>query len=112
MTYKAADFLDEIEISGKSYQYYSITKAAGVFGYEDILSMPVSLKILTENLIRNFDSIAVDQNSLKAMNDWCISKSSLNEIAFHPSRVLMQDFTGVPAVVDLATMRDAMQSRT
>ena len=111
MTYKAADFLDEIEISGKSYQYYSITKAAGVFGYEDILSMPVSLKILTENLIRNFDSIAVDQNSLKAMNDWCISKSSLNEIAFHPSRVLMQDFTGVPAVVDLATMRDAMQSK-
>ena len=111
MTYRAADFLDEIEISGKSYQYYSITKAAAVLGYEDILSMPVSLKILTENLIRNFDSIAVDQDSIKAMNDWFISKSSLNEIAFHPSRVLMQDFTGVPAVVDLATMRDAMQSK-
>ena len=77
---------------------------------EGIDRLPFSLKVLLENLLRHENGNSVTQDDIKSFKDWLSSKTSNREIAFHPTRVLMQDFTGVPAVVDLAAMRDAMAS--
>ena len=74
----------------------------------DIERLPISLKVLLENLLRHEDGRTVTVDDVKAMADWVKNRSSEREIAYRPARVLMQDFTGVPAVVDLAAMRDAM----
>lgn len=97
-----------LEINGKSYEYYSIP-AAEQAGLGNANQLPFSLKILLENLLRHEDDITVNAQDIKAIVDWSINKTSDREIAYRPARVLMQDFTGVPAVVDLAAMRDAMQ---
>jgi len=101
-------FLEEssLNVAGKSHNFFSIKEAANKIN-KDISKLPYSLKILFENLVRNYDGQATNQTHLEAICNSVKDKSQRIEIAFRPARVLMQDFTGVPAVVDLATMRDA-----
>jgi aconitate hydratase len=96
-----------LQVGTKSYAYYSL-EAAAQNGLGDISRLPVSLKVLLENLLRFEDGKTVTQGDIKAFAGWLKDKGSAEvEIAYRPARVLMQDFTGVPAVVDLAAMRDA-----
>jgi len=95
-----------LEVGGKSYAYYSLPKAAETLG--DVSRLPFSMKVLLENLLRFEDGQTVTRDDLQAMVDWQKERRIAREIQYRPSRVLMQDFTGVPAVVDLAAMRDAM----
>jgi aconitate hydratase len=95
-----------LEVEGQSYQYFSLPEAAKSLGNID--QLPMSLKVLLENLLRWEDGKTVTGTDLQAMADWLKNRSSAREIQYRPARVLMQDFTGVPAVVDLAAMRDAM----
>jgi aconitate hydratase len=97
-----------LSVGGKTYVYYSLPVAEEA-GLSGISRLPVSLKVLLENLLRNEDGAETDSADFKAMAAWVQNKGAVqHEIAFRPARVLMQDFTGVPAVVDLAAMRDAM----
>ena len=97
-----------LSIGGKNYDYFSL-EAASEAGLGDISRLPYSMKVLLENLLRYEDGISVTVEDVKALGAWLETKSSESEIAFRPARVLMQDFTGVPAVVDLAAMRQAMR---
>ena len=97
-------------VGGKKYDYYSL-KEAEKNGLKGISKLPFSLKILLENVLRNEDGSAIKAADIKAFSAWLRDKGTKGkEIAFTPARVLMQDFTGVPAVVDLAAMRDATVS--
>ncbi|MBZ9665890.1 aconitate hydratase AcnA [Pseudomonas sp. LMG 31766] len=96
----------ELKIGDATYHYFSLPEAAQRLGNIDRL--PMSLKVLLENLLRNEDGKTVMPEDLQAMVDWLDKRASDREIQYRPARVLMQDFTGVPAVVDLAAMRDAM----
>ena len=96
-----------LDVGGKQYDYYSLA-AASDGGLGDLTRLPFSLKVLLENLLRWEDGRTVTTSDVKAVAAWLVDRSSDREIAFRPARVLMQDFTGVPAVVDLAAMRDAM----
>ncbi len=96
-----------LEVGDKSYAYYSIP-AAEEAGLGDLSRLPYSLKVLLENLLRNEDGSRVTVEDVQAMAEWLKDRKSVREIAYQPARVLMQDFTGVPAVVDLAAMRAAM----
>ncbi|HEX6218385.1 MAG TPA: aconitase family protein, partial [Sphingomicrobium sp.] len=96
-----------LTVGGKAYAYYSLAKAGDKLG--DVSRLPFSMKVLLENLLRFEDGATVTENDLKAMVDWLKERSISREIQYRPARVLMQDFTGVPAVVDLAAMRDAMK---
>ncbi len=95
-----------LTVGGKSYAYYSLEAAAAALG--DISRLPYSMKVLFENLLRFEDGTTVTVADLKAMVAWLGNGTSSQEINYRPARVLMQDFTGVPCVVDLAAMRDAM----
>jgi aconitate hydratase len=95
-----------LNVNGKAYTYYSLPEAAKTLGNVDRL--PFSLKVLLENLLRYEDGRTVTADDVRAIAQWLETQSSDQEIAYRPARVLMQDFTGVPAVVDLAAMRDAM----
>ena len=95
-----------LDVGGKSYAYYSLEAAVESLG--DISRLPYSLKVLLENLLRFEDGRTVTVDDVKAIAAWLNGGRSNHEIAYRPARVLMQDFTGVPAVVDLAAMRDAM----
>jgi aconitate hydratase len=97
-----------MKVGAKTYHYYSL-KAAENAGIGDISRLPFSLKVLLENLLRHEDGRTVTVDDIKAMGGWLKKRRSTREIAFRPARVLMQDFTGVPAVVDLAAMRNAME---
>jgi aconitate hydratase len=98
-----------MSVDGKSYDYFSLAKAAETIG--DISRLPFTLKVLLENLLRHEDDRSVTQDDIKALKTWLDNGGKVDhEIAFRPARVLMQDFTGVPAVVDLAAMREAMQA--
>ncbi len=100
------DTLAELDVDGKTYHYFSLEKLADR-ELAEIRQLPFSLKILLENILR-FESGGEDaEGDVRAFGDWVQARSSEREIAFRPSRVLMQDLTGVPAVVDLAAMRDA-----
>jgi aconitate hydratase len=100
----------ELTVGKKKYHYYSL-RAAEEAGLAGIRNLPASLKVLLENLLRNEDGEVTNEADLKAMAAWMQNKGlEQYEIAFRPARVLMQDFTGVPAVVDLAAMRDAMSA--
>ncbi len=92
---------------GANYAYFSLAEAEKQIG--DISRLPFSLKVLLENLLRFEDNRSVTVDDIKAFADWLKAGKSTREIAYRPARVLMQDFTGVPAVVDLAAMRDAMK---
>ena len=95
-----------LKVGSKSYDYYSLAKAAEKFG--DVSRLPFSMKVLLENMLRFEDGKTVTQDDVKAIVDWQKERRSDREIQYRPARVLMQDFTGVPCVVDLAAMRDAM----
>ncbi len=98
-----------LEVGGKSYDYFSL-EAAEAAGIGDISRLPYSLKVVLENLVRRENGRTVTTDDIKAIGKWLDTRTSDHEIAYLPARVLMQDFTGVPAVVDLASMRDAMVS--
>lgn len=97
-----------LEITGKNYYYFDIQQAAKEIG-KDVSKLPFTLKILFENLLRFENQQTITLNDIEACLDWLKQKKSDHEVAFTPARVLMQDFTGVPAVVDLAAMRDAVK---
>lgn len=99
-----------LSVGGKTYDYFSLAAASDA-GLGNLSRLPFSLKVLLENLLRWEDGRTVTVEDVKAVAAWLTSRSSDREIAFRPARVLMQDFTGVPAVVDLAAMRDAMVAR-
>jgi aconitate hydratase len=96
-----------LRVGGNAYGYCSLAQAERN-GLQDISLLPFSLKVLLENLLRFEDGRSVTADDARALSDWVRDRRSAREIAFRPARVLMQDFTGVPAVVDLAAMRDAM----
>src|SRR5690554_6950334 len=95
-----------LKIGHKEYHYFSLPELAKQVG--EINSLPFSLKVLLENLLRHENGNTVTTEDVQALVDWIKTGNSSQEIGFHPARVLMQDFTGVPAIVDLATMRDAV----
>jgi aconitate hydratase len=95
-----------LKVGKKSFDYYSLKAAERELG--DLSRLPFSLKVILENLLRHEDGRAVKVADVKAVGRWLKSRRSTKEIAYRPARVLMQDFTGVPAVVDLASMRDAV----
>ncbi|MGE4313013.1 MAG: aconitate hydratase AcnA [Pseudobdellovibrionaceae bacterium] len=97
-----------MEAGGKTVDYYSLAVAQDKLG--DISRLPKTLKVLLENLLRFEDGNTVTTDDVQALVDWQKDKRSDREIAYRPARVLMQDFTGVPAVVDLAAMREAMKA--
>jgi aconitate hydratase len=96
-----------LKVSKRAYDYFDLKEAESA-GLEGIGRLPFSLKVLLENLLRHEDGRSVTADDIRAVADWLKDKRSDREIAFRPARVLMQDFTGVPAVVDLAAMRDAV----
>lgn len=98
----------QLQLNNKTYQYFSLTAAEKTYG-KDIRRLPYSLKVLFENLLRFEDGVTVTPEDIAALAVWLKTKSSSHEIAYRPARVLMQDFTGVPAVVDLAAMRTAIE---
>ena len=100
--------LRPLKVGSKTYAYYSLP-VAEKNGLKGISRLPFSLKVLLENMLRNEDGRTVTKEDILAVAQWLKTKTSDREIAFRPARVLMQDFTGVPAVVDLAAMRDAMK---
>lgn len=97
-----------LTVDGKSYDYFSLTEAQAKLG--DLSRLPYSMKVLFENLLRFEDGRSVQVEDIEALKTWLHDRKSDHEIAYRPARVLMQDFTGVPAVVDLATMREAMKA--
>src|SRR5437763_16087072 len=97
-----------LKVGSKTYAYYSLPSAEKN-GLKSISRLPFSMKVLLENLLRNEDGRSITKEDIQAVAQWLKTKTSEREIAFRPARVLMQDFTGVPAVVDLAAMRDAMK---
>jgi aconitate hydratase len=96
-----------LEVAGKRYQFYSLPKLGERF---PIKRLPYSMKILLENLLRHQDGVSVGTKEIEAVCHWDAKKEPDTEIAFMPARVVLQDFTGVPCVVDLAAMRDAMRA--
>ncbi len=97
-----------LDVNGKQYAYYSLAKAAEQLG--DISKLPISMKVLLENLLRFEDGgFTVARSHIQALVDWQNNPSTGEEIQYRPARVLLQDFTGVPCVVDLAAMRDAIK---
>ncbi|MAD22091.1 MAG: aconitate hydratase, partial [Halomonas sp.] len=104
---KIPDTQHTLEVGNQTYHYYSLPKAAEALGNIDRL--PKTLKILLENQLRFADDESVDQEDMQALVDWQKEGKSSREIGYRPARVLMQDFTGVPGVVDLASMRAAVE---
>ncbi len=99
---------ESLKVDDKTYHYFSLKKIESIHGKE-MQRLPYSLKVLLENLLRFEDGSTVTTHDIKALAKWVETQTSQHEIAFRPSRVLMQDFTGVPAVVDLAAMRTALE---
>jgi len=102
--------LSQISISGNNYKYFSL-KEAEKNGLEGISKLPKSLKVLLENLLRYEDDLTVNKKQIEALKDWLKLKKSETEIAYRPARVLLQDYTGIPAVADLAAMREAVKEK-
>ncbi len=101
------DVSSVLDLGGRALRYYSLPRFAEQSGV-DISRMPYALKILLENLLRNEDGVNVKHDDILALAHWDPAAKPSTELAFHPARVVLQDFTGVPAVVDLAAMRDAV----
>ncbi len=97
----------DLKVGGKTYSYYSLEAVAAEIG--DVSRLPYSMKVLLENLLRYEDGNSVTVDDIRAIGQWLKDKRSDREIAYRPARVLLQDFTGVPAVVDLAAMREALE---
>ncbi|MGM8932736.1 aconitate hydratase AcnA [Salinicola halophyticus] len=99
--------LATLDVKGTTFHYYSLPKAAETLGNID--KLPMTLKVLLENQLRYADDPTVSEDDIQALADWLKEGKSTREIGYRPARVLMQDFTGVPGVVDLAAMRDAVK---
>src|SRR3546814_20644021 len=97
-----------MNVGGNAIGYYSLIKSAAKLG--DVSRLLFSMKVLLENLLRFEDGDTVTVEDIQAIVDWQKERRSEREIQYRPARVLMQDFTGVPCVVDLAAMRDAMNA--
>ena len=102
--------LSEIKIDNKKYKFYSL-KIAEENGLDGVSKLPKSLKVLLENLLRYEDDLSVTKNQIEALKNWLKDKKSKTEIAYRPARVLLQDYTGIPAVADLAAMREAVKEK-
>jgi len=102
--------LKKITINNKEYNYYSLSEAEKN-GLEGIGKLPKSLKVLLENLLRYEDDLSVTKSQIEAIKNWLETKKSKTEIAYRPARVLLQDYTGIPAVADLAAMREAVEEK-
>ena len=102
--------LKTINVDGQNYKYYSI-KEAEKNGLNGISNLPKSLKVLLENLLRYEDEKSVTNSQIQAIHKWLETKNSKTEIAYRPARVLLQDYTGIPAVADLAAMREAVKDK-
>ena len=102
--------LTNINIKGKNFKYFSLSKAE-TNGLEGISKLPKSLKVLLENLLRYEDDLSVTKNQIESIKNWLKEKKSKTEIAYRPARVLLQDYTGIPAVADLAAMREAVKEK-
>jgi len=102
--------LKTININNSEYRYYSLADAEKN-GLDGISKLPKSLKVLLENLLRYEDDLSVTKSQIEAIKDWLKTKKSLTEIAYRPARVLLQDYTGIPAVADLAAMREAVKEK-
>src|SRR6056297_281319 len=99
-----------LRVGDKRYTIFSL-KEFEAHGHGNVSRLPKSLKVLLENLLRNEDGTTVTPQDALALVNWAHTRRSEHEIAYRPARVLMQDFTGVPAVVDLAAMRDALAAQ-
>src|SRR5436189_3904779 len=95
----------DLEVGGRTYEIYRLDALQSRY---DVARLPFSLKVLLENLLRTEDGVSVRREDIEALAQWDHKAEPSTEIAFMPARVVMQDFTGVPAIVDLAAMRDAM----
>ena len=102
--------LSDIKIEGKNYKFYSLKKAEEN-GLSGIKRLPKSLKVLLENLLRYEDDLSVSKSQIEAIKTWIKEKKSRTEIAYRPARVLLQDYTGIPAIADLAAMREAVKDK-
>ena len=102
--------LSEIKIGNKKFKFYSL-KNAEENGLNGISKLPKSLKVLLENLLRYEDDLSVTKNQIESLKNWLKDKKSKTEIAYRPARVLLQDYTGIPAVADLAAMREAVKEK-
>ena len=102
--------LKTISINDSEYKYYSLSEAEKN-GLDGISKLPKSLKVLLENLLRYEDDLSVTKNQIEAIREWLKTKKSSTEIAYRPARVLLQDYTGIPAVADLAAMREAVKEK-
>ena len=102
--------LKSLDIGGKNYKYFSL-KEAEKNGLDGISKLPKSLLVLLENLLRFEDDISVNKSQIDAIKNWLKTKKSKTEIAYRPTRVLLQDYTGIPAVADLAAMREAVKEK-
>jgi aconitate hydratase len=103
------NYLKQLQVNGTTYNYFDIGELTRQ-GIGNIGRLPYSIRILVENLARKLDGRVVEEKDLAAIANWQKSYPAPVEIPYHPARVLMQDFTGVPAVVDLAAMRDAVKN--
>ncbi|SVB30415.1 uncharacterized protein METZ01_LOCUS183269, partial [marine metagenome] len=99
------NLISKLKIGSKTYKYVNLIKLSK--SYPEILNLPFSIRILLENVIRNYDDFSITKKHINTILDWKNTQGN-KDIPFSPSRVLMQDFTGVPAVVDLASMREAL----
>ena len=102
--------LKDIKIEGKNFKFYSLPEAEKN-GLNGISKLPKSIKVLLENLLRFEDDLSVNKRQIEAIKDWLKYKKSKTEIAYRPARVLLQDYTGIPAVADLAAMREAVKEK-
>ena len=102
--------LTDIKIDNINYKIFSL-KEAEINGLDGISKLPKSLKVLLENLLRYEDDLSVTKNQIESIKDWLKEKKSKTEIAYRPARVLLQDYTGIPAVADLAAMREAVKEK-
>src|ERR1700678_2666466 len=107
MSTNSFDSKATLDVGGRSYEIYKIDALQSKY---DVARLPFSLKILLENLLRNEDGESIRAADIEALATWNANDEPSKEIAFTPARVVMQDFTGVPAIVDLAAMRDAMKA--
>src|SRR5215218_7012455 len=95
----------ELEVGGRAHEYFRLDALQSSY---DVARLPFCLKVLLENLLRNEDGVAIRREDIEALASWNAAAEPSEEIAFTPARVVMQDFTGVPCIVDLAAMCDAM----
>ena len=102
--------LKTIKINNSDYKYYSLSEAEKN-GLNGVSRLPKSLKVLLENLLRHEDELSVTRNQIDAISEWLKTQKSSTEIAYRPARVLLQDYTGIPAVADLAAMREAVKEK-